>query len=256
MVDVFGEVDEQIRADRLRTFMKRAVPVFIAALVLSVLVVVSIEGWRMYQTSQSAKASQAYQDALDTETKGDDAKAFQQFDALAKSSSPYQALALMQQGGIRMDQDKNAEAATLFDQAAAVASKNPLVADVATLKSAYAQLDTASLDKMVAKLTPLTAVGRPYRIQAREALAMARLAAGKSADAKADLVAISLLQDTPDSARQRAQAIIALIDSGTAAGLKKLEEQAKTATPIAPPMPTGAPPADAGAAQVQPESAQ
>ena len=254
MVDVFGEVDEQIRADRLNTFMKRAVPAFIAALILSVLVVVSIEGYRMYQTSQSAKASLAYQDAMDTASKGDDAKAFQQFDVLAKVSGPYKALALMQQGGIRIDQNKNAEAATLFDQAAAAAGKNVLVADIASLKSAYAQMDTAGLDQMVAKLTPLTQTGRPYRIQAREALALARLSAGKTTEAKADLVAISLLQDTPDSARQRAQAILSLIDSGTATGLKKLEEQAKTAVPIAPPAPAGASPADA--AQVQSEAPQ
>jgi hypothetical protein len=234
--------------------MKRAVPAFIAALILSVLVVVSIEGYRMYQTSQSAKASLAYQDAMDTASKGDDAKAFQQFDSLAKGSGPYKALALMQQGGIRIDQNKNAEAATLFDQAAAAAGGNVLVADIASLKSAYAQMDTAGIDLMTAKLTPLMQTGRPYRIQAREALALARLAAGKTAEAKADLVAISLLQDTPDSARQRAQAILALIDSGTATGLKKLEEQAKTAVPIAPPAPAGAQAPDA--AQVQSEAPQ
>ncbi len=256
MVDVFGEVDEQIRADRLRAFMKRAVPAFIAALILSVLVVVAIEGYRMYQTSQSAKASQAYQTAMDAAAKGDDAKAFPLFDVLAKGSGPYKALALMQQGGIRMDQDKSAEAATLFDQAAAAAGKNQVVADIATLKSAYAVLDSAPLDQMVAKLTPLTETGRPYRIQAREALAMARVSAGKMADAKSDLVAISLLQDTPDSARQRAQAIIALIDSGTAAGLKKLEQQAKTAVPIAPPASNGPPPSADGAPQVQSEAPQ
>jgi hypothetical protein len=257
VVDVFGEVDEQIRADRLHTFIKRAIPAFIAALVLCVLVVVSIEGYRIYRTSQSAKASLVYQDAMDAASKGDDAKAFQQFGDVAKGSGPYKALALMQQGGIRMDEDKAAEAAALFDQAAAAAGKTVLIADIATLKSAYAQLDTAPLEQMVAKLTPLTATGRPYRIQAREALAMARLAAGKTAEAKSDFVAISLLQDTPDSARQRAQAIIALIDSGSAASLKRLEEQAKTAVPIAPSAPSGGPqPADAGAAQVQSEAPQ
>ena len=39
VVDVFSEVDEQLRAERLRSFLQRAVPAFIAALVLTVLVV-------------------------------------------------------------------------------------------------------------------------------------------------------------------------------------------------------------------------
>lgn len=255
MVDVFSEVDEQLRAERLRSFMQRAVPAFIAALVLSVLAVAGVQGWQMYQSSQSAKAAQAYQAAVDTAAKGDEAKAFQQFDDLAKHGGPYQALALMQQAGIRMNQNKPAEAATLFDQAAK-ASKSPMVSDMAALKSAYAVMDTAPLATVEAKLTPLTAPDRPYHTQAREALALARLAGGKPAAAKQDLVAVASQLDTPDSARQRAQAIIALIDSGTGAGLKKLADDAKTATPI--PLPgQGGPQAPQGAPdQAQPEAAQ
>ena len=255
MVDVFSEVDEQLRAERLRSFIQRAVPAFIAALVLTVLAVAGVQGWQMYQSSQSAKASHAYQAAVDTAATGDGEKAFQQFGALAGHGGPYQALALMQQGGIRMDQNKAAEASALFDKAAA-ASKSPMISDIAALKSAYAVMDTAPLATLEAKLTPLTAAGRPYRVQAREALALARLAGGQAAKAKADLVAVANAVDTPDSARQRAQAIIALIDSGTGAGLKKLADEAKTAAPL--PLPGQAPPqAPQGAPiQVQPEGAQ
>jgi hypothetical protein len=255
VVDIFSEVDEQLRAERLRSFMRTAVPLFIATAVLCVIAVVAVWGVQKYQTSQSAKASQTYQDAVDAAGKNDDAKAFQLFGDLAGRSGPYQALALMQQGGIRLDENKNAEAAALFDKAAA-ASKSPLVSDIATLKWAYALIDSAPLAQVEAKLTPLTAAGRPYRVQAREALAIARLAAGKTAAAKADLVAISLLPDTPDSARQRAQAVVALIDSGAGAKLKELEEAAKTATPI-PVQPAGPPGPPQGAPiQVQPEAAQ
>jgi len=235
--------------------MQRAVPAFIAALVLSVLAVAGVQGWQMYQANQSAKAAQAYQAALNTAAQGDGEKAFQQFDSLAKQAGPYQALALMQQGGIRMDQNKAADAAALFDKAAS-ASKSPLISDIAALKSAYAVLDTAPLAQLEAKLTPLTAAGRPYRVQAREALALARLAGGKTAAAKSDLVAIANQLDTPDSARQRAQATISLIDSGTAGGLKKLADEAKTAAPLplpgqpGPQTPPGVP------VQAQPEAAQ
>jgi hypothetical protein len=255
VVDVFSEVDEQLRAERLRSFMQRAVPAFIAALVLSVLAVAGVEGWQMYQSSQSAKAAQAYQAAIDTAAKGDQAKAFEQFGDLAKHGGAYQALALMQQAGIRMNQDKPADAAALFDQAAS-ASKSPIISDMASLKSAYALMDTAPLATLEAKLTPLTAAGRPYHVQAREALALARLANGKTAAAKADLVAVANQLDSPDSARQRAQAIIALIDSGTGANLKKLADDAKTATPLPLPGQAG-PQAPQGAPdQAQPEAAQ
>ncbi len=257
MVDVFGEVDEQIRSDRLRTFVQRAWPVFVGALIAALAVVIGVWGFDQYRVSVSAKASQAYSDALDTQQKGDQAKAFDQFGVVAKGSGPYAALALMQQAGIRMDQNKPAEAAALFDKAAA-ASQSAMIADAAALKAAYALMDTAPLNQIVDRLTPLTKPERPYHGQAREALAMARVAGGQLKEAKADLVALTLLADTPDSLRQRAQAIIALIDSGTAANLKTLAQQALTAPPIAiaPPSPAGAPQDVQGPDQGQPESAQ
>ena len=251
MVDVFGEVDEEIRSDRLRNFLKRAWPIFVGLLVLSVLVVVGVWGVEQFRSAQSAKMSQAYSDALDSETKGDSAKAFDQFGVLAKGSGDYASLALMQQGGIRLDQNKPAEAAALFDKAAA-ASKVAMIADAASLKAAYALMDTAPLGQMVDRLTPLAKPERPYHAQAREALAMAKIAAGQTKEAKADLVALGLMSDTPDSLRQRAQAIVALIDSGTAANLKSLAQQALTATPT----PIAPPPPSPDQVQGQPEAAQ
>ena len=258
MVDVFGEVDEQIRSDRLRTFLQRAWPVFLGALVLCLLVVVGVWGFDKYRSIQSAKMSQTYSDALDTQAKGDQAKAFDEFGVVAKGSGPYVALALMQQAGIRLDQNKPADAAALFDKAAA-STKVAMIADAASLKAAYALLDTAPVAQMVDRLTPLTKPERPYHAQAREALAMARLAAGQIKEAKADLVALSLLSDTPDSLRQRTQAIIALIDAGTAVNLKSLAQQALTAapTPLAAPAPDAQSPDQApGQPQGQPEAAQ
>jgi hypothetical protein len=239
VVDVFGEVDEQLRADRLRTFMQRAIPAFIVALVLSVLAVVAVWGVQAFVEHQNEQAAKAYTAALDVGAKGDQAKAFDQLDAIAKGGGPYAPLALMQQAGIRSDQNRPLDAVRLLDKAAA-AGKLPIIADLASLKAAYLLMDTAPLNQISDRLAPLAKPDRPYHIQAREALALAKLAAGKTGEAKADLVAETLLADTPDSARQRAQAIIALIDSGTASSLKSLAEQAKTATPI--PLPSPAQP--------------
>ena len=42
MVDVFSEVDEQLRAERLRKFLRTSVPLFIATAVLCVIAVVAV----------------------------------------------------------------------------------------------------------------------------------------------------------------------------------------------------------------------
>ncbi|HUO22749.1 MAG TPA: hypothetical protein VMU59_09575, partial [Caulobacteraceae bacterium] len=103
---------------------------------------------------------------------------------------------------------------------------------------------------MTQRLTPLTATDRPYHVQAREALALAEVGAGQLAKAKSDLGVLQLMTDTPDSERQRAGALITLIDSGTAGSLKAMAR----APALAPP-PTPAPQAADGQGpdvQVQP----
>lgn len=241
MVDVFDEVDEQIRAERFRVLVRRTVPYFIGALALCVAVVVGIWAYGQFSSGAIGKASMAYARGLDLEQKGDANGAFAQFTDAAKGPAGYRALALMQQAGIRLQQNKTAEAVALFDRAAK-ATSDKIIGDVASLKAAYALLDTASLTDITARLTPLMAADRPYHVQAREALAVAKIAAGQLSQARSDLGVLQLMTDTPDSERQRAGALITLIDSGTASSLKAL-----AAAPVLPPPP--APPQDLGVQQ-------
>jgi hypothetical protein len=150
----------------------------------------------------------------------------------------------MQEASIRLEQNKTADAVALFDQAAK-ATSDKIIGDVALLKAAYVLLDTASLTDITARLTPLMAADRPYHAQAREALALAKIAAGQLTQARADLGVIQLMSDTPDSERQRAGALIGLIDSGTARDLKALAAAPVLPTPSAPPQDVSVQPAPA-----------
>jgi hypothetical protein len=88
-------------------------------------------------------------------------------------------------------------------------------------------------------LTPLLQDGRPYRIQAREALAFAKLTAGDLKGARGDFVIISGMLDAPEGARDRAKAAIGLIDSGSA---KALASTARAAAALPPGAVAPAPP--------------
>jgi hypothetical protein len=121
----------------------------------------------------------------------------------------------MQLGGLKLV-DRNApEAVKLFDQAAE-AAPDKVVGDAARLKSAFALLDTGSPKDLEARLTPLTETGRPYRVQAREALGFTKLMAGDMAAARSQFVVIYQSLDAGDGARERAKAVMDLIDSGSA----------------------------------------
>lgn len=248
MVDVFDEVDEQLRAERFRALVHRTIPYFIGALVACVAVVVGVWAYGKFSAAAMGKASLAYSRGLDLEQKGDANGAFAQFVDAAKGPAGYRTLALMQQAGVRLQQGKAADAVALFDQAAK-AAPDKMLGDIASLKAAYILLDTASLTDITARLTPLIAADRPYHAQAREALALAKIAAGQLTQARSDLGVIQLLSDTPQSERERAGAIIALIDSGTASSLKAMAAAPALPPPPAPPQNLGvqhSPAADIG----------
>ena len=255
MSDVFDEVEEQLRSEQYKSMARRALPWIIGLLAAALLTAVGVYGYLDYQTKQSGKAAESYGQALESYTKGDKAAAFTQFQTVVDvGAGGYKALALMQQGAIRLDQDKMAEAVALFD-AAAEAAPNLIIGDAARLKSAFALMDTAPYSEIEKRLKPLTEVKHPYRPTAIEALALAKIAVGKMDEAKSDLNVLLLLPDAPEAMRQRATAAISLIDSGTAKSMADIAKAAR-ALPKPIPVPAGAmipeltaPQAQAGAAQ-------
>ncbi|MNL62533.1 hypothetical protein D3C87_1865620 [compost metagenome] len=110
-------------------------------------------------------------------------------------------------------------------------------------------MDTASLEDIQKRLEPLAEDKRPLHAFAQEALAMAQLQHGKTAEARQAFVQLQLGQDVPDDVRQRAQAGVQAIDSGTAAGLAAIVRAA-----VALPSPAAAP-AAAVAAPAQADAA-
>ncbi len=253
MVDIFEEVDEHLRSDRLGILARRYLPWIAAVLALALAIALAFWGYTSYQENNTEAASAAYADGLDKLSQGDFDAAYAKFgQAAAKATPGYQALALMQQAGVRMDQKRVAEAVALFDKAAA-ATSNPVIADSARLKSAFALLDTAPYGQVEARLKPLTDSNRPFHALAREALGMAKLNAGKPQDALSDFQVLTLMADAPQDVRERAEAAITLIKAGTASGLPATVKAARVLPP--PPPQPAAPQAGAAPDQSTPAGA-
>lgn len=233
MVDVFEQVEEELRSDRYRRLARTWLPVVGVVLAVALIGALGFWGWQSWQTSRADAASVAYQKGMEALESNNLAGADTAFaEAAEKAGGGYKALALMQRAGVAVQQNKIPEAVALFDEAAK-ASRDPILADSAALKATYLLMDTASLGDVEKRLTPLTEDKRPMRPFAQEALAMARLQHGKTAEARSVLVQLQLGQDVPDSVRQRAQAAIEAIDSGTASAIPAIM-RAQAALPTAP----------------------
>lgn len=243
MVDVFEQVEEELRSDRYNRLARTGLPVVGGILLVALIAALAWWGWQSYQTSQADKASVAYQRGLEALEAGNPTGADTAFtEAVEAGNGAYKSLALQQRAGIAVAANKIPDAIALFDEAAK-ASGVSIIADPARLKAAFLVMDSGTLADIETRLTPLTEEGRPLRAFAQQALAMARLQNGKTAEAREVFVLLTLGQDVPDSVRQQAQAGINLIDSGAAGGLDDIVDRMGDLPPPAPrPAPgTGAP---------------
>ncbi len=233
MVDFVEEVEERLRAERYASFANRWLPLIIAALAAAVIGWLGVWGWRTWQDRNIGQASVAYDKAMTSLGAGDPAGAFTTLAPVAKDGpAAYRTLALMSQADIRLGADKPEEAAALYDQAAK-AAPNAVFRDLARLRAAQVLMDTTPYPQIQARLAPLIGDKKPYDLLAREALAMAKIQAGKLQEARGDLNALSLTLGVSAALRNRAQAAIQLIDSGQAARVGALVRQAATMPPSA-----------------------
>ena len=250
MVDVFEQVEEELRSERYKRLARTWLPVVGGVLVVALVAALAFWGWDSWQASKAEKASIAYDRGLESMQAGNPVGADAAFvQAANEGNGAYKSMALMHRAGIAMDANRIPDALRLMDEAAR-ASRDPLLSDNAALKAAWLAMDSETLEQVEARLEPLTEEDRPFSAFALEALAMARLQNGQAGPAREALVLLKNGLDTPEIVSQRADLAIAAIDSGSAANLKRIiDAQAAIPAPVAPP---AAPPGAAGAASAAP----
>ena len=231
MVDFVEEVEEQLRAERYAKLAQRFLPWFAAALIAVVVGWLGVWGYDTWRDRNIGAASIAYDKALTALASGDQAAAFEGFAAIGKSGpAAYKTLALMQEANIRLAANQPREAAGFFDQAAK-AAPNAILKDLASLRAAQTLMDTAPFGELQGRLKPLIGEAKPYSLEAREMLAMAELQNGMTSQARNEFSALGLTLGVTPGMRARAQAAIALIDSGQAAVVGQVVKAAATLPP-------------------------
>jgi len=211
VADIFQEVDEEVRRERLKQLWDRYSLYFILA---AVLVVAAVAGWRGYQWWQAklaAEAGAAFEAAVTLSNDGKHAQAAEAFTKLAADSTAgYRMLARFREAAEVAETDPKA-AVKLYDTLAADSGNGQILQDLATVRAALILVDSASFDELRGRLEPLTGPDRPFRHSAREMLALSAWHAGDVTNAKRWFNMITTDPETPASVRGRIQVLNALI---------------------------------------------
>jgi hypothetical protein len=212
VADIFHEVDEEVRRERLAQIWQRYSWLIIG---VCVLIVVGVGGWRGYDwyiARQAAIAGQQFEAAVSLSEQGKAADAEKAFAKVAaEAPGGYRILAKFRAASSLAQAGKKDDAVKAYDALAADPSLTQSWQDLAAIRAGYLLLDTASLAEMQKRLVPLADSNRAFRHSARDLLALSAWRSNDAAAAKKYLGMISADAETPPSIRSRADMLSALI---------------------------------------------
>lgn len=239
MTDIFHEIQEDLRRERMRKLWDRYGIVLIAAIVLAIAGAGAWSGYKYWRQQKAVAASAAMADAAALNAAGKFAEAETAFQELAKSGPEgYRALALFQAANAAAARDTTAGIAA-FDAISADGRAPTLVRDMARLRAGLMVLDTSDLAAVKQRVGDLAAGTGPLRNPAREILALAQMKAGDLRAANKTATQITEDADATAGVRSRAELIRRLT-------AQPVPAPAETpATPVATPAPPSPAPADA-----------
>ena len=210
MADIFQEVDEEVRRERLRQIWERYATYIIAAMVVLVL---GIGGYRAYQWWEAKKAAETgtrfeAATALLTEGKKDEGVAALSR-IVAEGTAGYRALARLREATALGSHDVPA-AVKIYESVASDGSVTGLLQDLARVRAGLLLMDTAPFPELRDRLEAAAGPDRPFRHTARELLAFSAWRAGDAAAAKQWTDMVIADNTTPAATRQRIDVLLAV----------------------------------------------
>ncbi|MEM6491454.1 MAG: tetratricopeptide repeat protein [Pseudomonadota bacterium] len=178
MADVFSEVEDELREERMKALWKRY-GVFAGAAAL--LVIGGVAGWNWRADAQVAAAAAAAEAfaAADIAALSDSDLGREAFLSVAAGDHPaYTALARIRAARLQADAGDLAGAAAAFAAAADDADAPEPLRALANLGAAETATAAGDPDAALERLDGLTAIGSPWRASALELAAGAHLAKG------------------------------------------------------------------------------
>lgn len=211
MADIFHEVDEEVRRERLQKLWDSY---GIYAVALVVLLIAGIGAWRGYewwQAKKAAVAGAAFESALSLSEEGKHAAAEAAFAKIAaEAPAGYRILARLR-AAAELAQAKPADAVKAYDELAADNSLGPALQDLAAVRAGMLMVDSAPLSDMQRRLGPVSEPGRTFRHSARELLALSAWRNHDFTAARRYIDMIATDGESPPGTRARAEVLSALI---------------------------------------------
>ncbi len=208
--DIFEEVEERLREDKLQVWWRKYGMYAIGAAVGLVVFVGLYSAWTAWQESNNRGIGERFvalqQQAL-TDPAGAE-KALKDFQKNAHGG--YKSLAEMERAGVLQAQGDLAGAIAALDNAAKLAPE-PVVKQSAQLRAAYIAAETEPFAALEARLKPIIDERGPFSYLARELLAVEAYEANLPERSRQEFTYLETAFEAPEGVRQRAGSFLQVL---------------------------------------------
>jgi hypothetical protein len=227
--DIFREVEEDVRRERLEKFWKAYGDYVIALVAVIILGIAGFELWQRYQANQRDKAAIAFSAA---QRITDPRRAAEAFADLAKTApTGYRLLSRVEQADGMLASGQRDTAVALYKEIANEDKGG--IGAVARLRAGWAIVDTTSRADLQTLLAPLETQSSAWKPMADEILAYSDYRNHDTAKATQEFAALAGNPATPGMLKSRARAMAAFLGQGGEKNFGTVPPPGPAHTPLA-----------------------
>ena len=168
MDDIFKEVDEELREERLTKIWKRIGPYVVGILSGAIIITSAVIGYREYDETQRQNWGVQFAEAMNLSEEGNWQESLDLFDTLTeKTNLGYKTLSLFQAASLYA-RNGNKEKALEIYQSLENKALDENFRDLATLMLIYLQFDNADPEILEKRIEKLASKGNPWYYNAVE----------------------------------------------------------------------------------------
>jgi hypothetical protein len=179
-LEVFREVDEDYRRERMIAFWKRYGTAVLSAAILVMLIASGFN----YMTTRAERSKEAetaqFEALLSGIQPGNEAESIAALAAYASTAKPVEAtLAMLTEAALRQRAGNDTAAAQVYHQIADGDQASPEMKDLAIVRLGYIAADAATPEPLIPRLQAIAGKDGPWRFSARETIALLTARAGQ-----------------------------------------------------------------------------
>lgn len=209
--DLFREVDEEVRQDRFQQVWKRYGTLVVIAVVAIVGATIAFVLWQGARENAREADSTRFLAAVVQEQTQRDTAILELRDLARDGTTGYRFLASLREASLLADAGNMAEAVAVFDAIAADDDLSASYRDMARLLAVARGMELLAPEEIEQRLSGLNTAENPFRVTAREFLAVSAIRAGNDAQARELLQANIDDSEVPPASRNRAVELLAVL---------------------------------------------